>query len=315
MPIPSQPAAVQAGDPYGSDPYGSSEGIRARPRNAFFLCHDPGDWSIGSHGLDEKTWLPVFAPHIIRPGSAGIRSLTKAEADQGSHARAYEDAKHAREVKGIVYLDAKIPVPPEFHPTIPAEYRQHLSAAPGYAVRYPCTDPRRGRTGFRWVELWDIPQPAVRGKATRFAYDRANFNRWRLWLVQTGIIKPPLAHIIDENLARVAQRVQRATVHPDPHIRVDKVNATSATLKSAKNAKVPALATDEPPRPDPPPVKNPPADKVDDPPADPPAVVAKPKGRTEAQKKASREKADATRARNKAARAAKVAAKAAEATT
>lgn len=254
IPDPIQGEAT-TGNPYGDSPYGGTERLRIKSAPAFFLCHDPSAWERASDGLDGETWLPNFYAHQIRGGSAGNRTLSKHESEQGQKHRAYEDALATVKRRGIVVLDGTqgrpgptTAIPAQFVPPIPDEYASHLPARPGYAVRYPSVDPRRGVPGEHWTELWDVPQPGIAGRDVRKAFHGAEYNRWRLWLVETGIIDPPAQHVVDEGLAIVAKRLERASAHPDPAIRADKVKVHEAALKAAEAAIVPDIAEDAAPK-------------------------------------------------------------------
>jgi len=254
IPAPAQGETIHANNAYGGTAYGGIDALRVRSRPEFFFGHDAGAWERGT-ARGETWWLPSLFPHLIRAGSAGNRTLTKAEMEAGQRTNAYSGALAERKARGIIYLDGSpgtvgpmSVLPPEFVPPIPDEFAMHLPARPGYAVRYPSVDPRRGVPGEHWTEIWNVPQPGIASREIRFVFDHERFNAWRLWLIETGVIEGPQAYVVGEDVARIARRVERAAVHPDPEIRADKVAKMEADLQAAESARIPELAEDAAPR-------------------------------------------------------------------
>jgi hypothetical protein len=102
-----------------------------------------------------------------------------------------------------------------------------------------CQDPRTGVLGSHYVECWDVPQRTVAGKPQRFTRDRAAHNRWRVWLVQSGLV-PDIDDATFEDLRRRAsQRLRRAkTAHhiaPEIHAEIvaEKVEAAKVVEAAA----------------------------------------------------------------------------------
>lgn len=138
----------------------------------FFLMHWGQEWQPEDAGLDETTWLPLFARHLILPGCNLNRTLARGEPPEA----AYDMAVLKNTRRGATYLL------PELHRL--ANGRKYLREA-------PCMNPRTGRRGTYWLEAWEIPRSVVPGKRLKFDYDRAGWNLYRRRMVHLGIIRAP----------------------------------------------------------------------------------------------------------------------------
>lgn len=192
------------------------------------LRHHPSNWEIGD--VDGVVyWLPEICVHPVFPGAAGIRTRGPQDPVEAS----WEDAKHREEKKGWVYIDCDQPVPDH---ALPAGMPRGSLPVRQYEVR----DPATGATGVRWEEAWKIPMPSLPDERQVWKFDRPAYNRWRLWLVETGQVAPPLEHVIRRRLANLADRVARVPTHVSDDVRKRMLEPRQAVAKAAEQAKVPA---------------------------------------------------------------------------
>ena len=174
------------------------------PNEEFFLRHHPAQWEPESDGLAEATWLPDISRLTLTPGAHLVRTRKR-------HEDPSETYKHAMNVdgnKGWVHLDPNAVIPADCLPAgIPAG---------GYLRAIPCKDPRSSAEGVRYVEAWDVPRAPVPGRPQKSTHNRAAYNRWRLWLVTSGQIKPPTDDVLAEMQATKAGRPARIGSVPRP---------------------------------------------------------------------------------------------------
>lgn len=178
--------------PANLDPLAKGGRIRIQPNFPFLLRHHPAAWEVATEGLDGPTWLPQLCQHVLRPGVNGVRTLNENEEPH----RAYEDSVSNGMKQGFTYLD-----PAE---ALPADMLPAGAVSGGYLREIPCRDLRTTAIGSRYVEAWAVPEPALPDEIQTFKFDRASYNRWRLMLVMTGVIKPPQ----DRVKRRLRQRMQ-----------------------------------------------------------------------------------------------------------
>jgi hypothetical protein len=60
-----------------------------------------------------------------------------------------------------------------------------------YLREIPCQHPLTGTPGLRHVDAFEVPLPPRQGGRIKFRRDRARWNRWRLALVEAGLIEVP----------------------------------------------------------------------------------------------------------------------------
>lgn len=160
------------------------EALQARPNFPFifvFYADDPGNWFVGSVGGVDY-WLPKLQRLEIRPGACGMRTLAKGEpADL-----AYQGALDKVRRKGGVALDRAL----------------------DYCHATPCKDPKTRTDGAIHHDQFETPRvPKGRRKATvKFTADVEARNAWLLWLIEEGHVPAPDPEVIDENVARLAER-------------------------------------------------------------------------------------------------------------
>lgn len=223
------------------DPWQSSSAARlaVEPNAEFFLRHHPAQWDADGDGLDAVTWLPDIAPLLLVPGAHLVRTRKKGE-DPG---KTFEHAMNVDGNRGWVHLDPNLAIPAEcLPPGVPVG---------GYLRAVPCKGPRTQKEGVRYLEAWNTPQQAVPGRPQRFVFDRGAYNRWRLWLVTSGIIAPPTADVIAEMCAAKAGRPARIAALPIPDdLRKQRLAVVEAKLEAERLAVVPEPAADaEAPKP------------------------------------------------------------------
>jgi hypothetical protein len=113
--------------------------------------------------------------------------------------------------------------------------------AGSYLRAVACRDPKSGIEGERFLEVWDIPRPPIPGRAQGYTFDHASYNRFRLWLVTSGLIAPPAGEIVDELIASRRGRISRHASLPLPDaVRTIRLAAVEADVEKHTKATRPA---------------------------------------------------------------------------
>lgn len=248
MAVPSHIAGEGGADLAGllrapSKSLSSAQALAMAPTSPFLLKHHWSGWEVASEGLDEATWLPQIKRHTLRPGANHTRTLRVGQPPED----AYRDGVAEDSRAGWTFL--------EQHPLHPDHRPASVGEGP-YMREAPCRDPRTGATGTAYVEAWQVPLPTMPGDedGQRFRYDRGSYNRWRLWLVESGQIAPPQPHVLAKIRSRYEARVPRAqsTQYPTTDMQARMVQAAQAVVDQHESAAVPeAPAKAEPPPPKP----------------------------------------------------------------
>lgn len=207
------------------------------PNSPFFLVHHAasgGSWEVATEGMPGPTWLPVLQPYPIRPGAAGVRTVTAGE----PRSRMWSRAVQILEEGGAVVLPLDLHVSSEHLPE---------GAAPGpYLRETDCLG------GTFYHTAWEKPRRGVRGNTVQHHVDRAALNRWRASLVTSGVIAPPDPAILADAKARAARRVNvaardasipseaRAEAVATAKARADALDKATPPSKPAKAPKAPA---------------------------------------------------------------------------
>jgi hypothetical protein len=204
MPVPELPPSAASNgvalfEPVGIDGPSPTPGLARHPNPAFFLVHHPKSWEVESEGLKAPTFLPVFAPFALLPGAGGVRTRDRGEAKSESYRRAVGD----RRDRGEIFIDPNKP--------LAADHRPAGTPEGGYLRAAPCRDPKTGTEGLFHDEVWNVP---LQGGGARF--DRASYNRWRAWLVESGAVPPCSDGVKAQMRRRFEARVEQAEVAPLP---------------------------------------------------------------------------------------------------
>lgn len=199
--------------------------LRAEPRPAFLYQHHWQSWTVETEGLEGPTLLPELVPLQLVKGVNGVRTTKAGELSE----QAYRSAVRSREDQGFLTLA----------PTLRVE-REHLPAGvpAGAYVRALKVVTKAGGAGIRHQEAWDVPVPTGPGADQRFKFDRASYNRWRLHLVETGVIPPVTDDVVSAMRATAARRVTRIkSAHiPNEDLRkakVDEAEGEAAAVDAA----------------------------------------------------------------------------------
>lgn len=191
------------------------------------LRHWPANWEVAE--VDgAPVWLPEISIHPVVPGANGIRTTNQGEGPEA----AWVDAQIAARKKGWIYVDTDTAVPAN---CLPAGVPPGALPVRTYEVR----DPESGAIGKTWVEVWKIPMPTIPGERQRWKFDRAAYNRWRLHLVESGQIQPPLEHVIERRKANAADRVARVPVHVGDDVRKRLLEPRVEAADKAEKARTP----------------------------------------------------------------------------
>ena len=228
----ASPATLAAMRPSSPEAMADDTRIRATPNESFFLRHHPNQWELATEGLDGPTILPIIARHTILPGQSGIRTIK-----EGQHpSAAYKHAKRDDEDRGWVYLAPLDPIPAAMLPAGMPEG--------GYLRDLDCRDVHTTATGSYFLEAWDVPEAVPPGAVQTFRHDRAAYNRWRAWLVETGKVPQPAPAIKRALVGRVEQRLVEAEtlVWPSDHLAKRKIKEATARRDQASKAEAPEVA-------------------------------------------------------------------------
>ena len=208
--------------------------VRAAANGPFLLRHFLTAWDVAPVTRDDKTemyWLPHMAVHWLTGGVQGVHVL-RTDQVHDPKLRYIESVDKAKR-EGWQY-------PPEH---VPAEFTPEGVNAGPYCRPLDCVDPLDKRMGVVHKEVWDVPQPPIQGLPQEWDYDTASFNRWRLWLVESGKIAPPRKVYIRRKSALYPERVLRAMQMNLPKDLRDLRTAAEQKLADAfTNAKLPERA-------------------------------------------------------------------------
>jgi len=205
--------------------------LSATPNAPFFFVYDPETWCVAEEGLESPTWLPDLAVSRVIPGVNNYRTRPKNAPD--SHA--YEEAHRTMQRRGqqVILWDA-------------AYVRLDDGSISCYLVQVDAKDPRTKVEGPFYMDAWDIPRSGRRGKRIKFNRDRAGYNRWLLFLVESGVIGEPNPDIVGLN----SDLVKNAEGHLDrklakvdvtAEVRDGEVKAQTAKVERLRNARMPKL--------------------------------------------------------------------------
>ena len=198
MPVPNeqtnQPAAQSMADLFRSTPRTTlieSGQVPAQPRPPFLLRHHIKQHSIEE--IDGQLWvLPCVRHHFIVGGVYGNKVLQEGMRPSDS----WEDSARAANRKGFVYLPADMQIPAELVVG---------GNGDGYSKDAPCRDPKTGNAGVLYLDKWQIIEdPETPADRARITLDRELWNRYRLWLVEQGILQPASSRTV----ARLAAEAQ-----------------------------------------------------------------------------------------------------------
>lgn len=193
---PQKPAGAKpAGDfvrQATASPFAVADHLVSVPSPPFFLMHYPQNWEVGTEGLEAPTWLPGLQRDFVEPGCNTIRTRKT-----GEPLSAMFDLAHTlRQRNGATILPQVLKLDGVGYDT--------------YLQEMPVVHPRTGAEGTLYFDRWETPIPPKEpGKRVKFQRDRAEYNRWRLALVEQGVIAPPDPRDIDARVARAEYHVSR----------------------------------------------------------------------------------------------------------
>lgn len=192
MPVPQQPEPAFAGarpSQLLDDPLDRDGVLPVAPNQPFFFAHypmNPRAWRVAiiEDGPDAGAWwLPVLQRRPCRPGLCGHRTRGRGQ----PQAVIWEDShKRVRHDGGVV-----------------------LPQSLGYMREADCIDPLTKTAGTYYMEVWESPKPKLQGQRQKFDCDRQMMYRLMLDWIRQGHLHPPHPAVVDANVARLAQRVER----------------------------------------------------------------------------------------------------------
>lgn len=191
MPIPNAQATsspVVSVPPHSSAPGPVGTGtapLVMQPEYPFVLAYHPDvEWTRETAGLDEPTFLPRLQRISCMPGVAGAKSVGEGEDPQRSWETLLTNCQRKgwRIIPGDVVVDGVV----------------------GYGRAYEVRSKSR-LSGHAYRLRWEVPKARARGQRQKFGMDRAGYNRWRLRLVELGIV-PPMDEVMADEMRRRAVR-------------------------------------------------------------------------------------------------------------
>ena len=218
---------------------GAEKRFPIAPNKPFLLRHNRAAWRVSST-LEEPTMLPDVTMHVLEPGVNGVRTISKGE----DMSDAYKHAVWRAEENGWTYISAMEPIPSDCLPNgVPSG---------SYLRELPCEDLRTRRQGLRYVEAWNIPTDTLPGEVQEFSFDLASYERWLLWLVESGVIAPVPVQVERRQVARVQGHLERvfAAANLMPEVRAERIRRKKEIVEryeaAAANRSKPA--DDAPPK-------------------------------------------------------------------
>jgi hypothetical protein len=215
------------------------ERLRATPNAPFFLIHYPyegGSWSVETEGLDGPTWVPDLRPFGLVPGCGGVRTIERGEHAAASYEQAilnlqrrgavvYLPESETMQITSAEYLPAGVPAGPYIRQvetsTIPDG---HAAGVPYYHLAHEQMS--NGRT------------PTAPHKRV---LDAPAWNRWRVALVDAGVIATPHDDVIQERIELQRSKVASASrdTRANADVRAAAVDTQSQRLARMESARVP----------------------------------------------------------------------------
>jgi len=218
MPLPPRPQAqTVSGRPVLSNTVAEAVFLEPSPRFAFSA--NPDSYALGE--VDgEPMYLPAIAKHVLSPGVNGVGK----DGDQ-------QFCKANVEGKGSIWINPD---------QCPAELTP--DHAPGYLRRY------EGVSGPVHLEAWltVVKAPGSRGhvaQATKQGQEL--YNRWRLWLMESGIVPFPSEEWVERFEESKAESLRRRAVlasMPEPRIAAAEKAADIAKKSRKARANVPEVS-------------------------------------------------------------------------
>lgn len=234
-PIPTTSApGVRRSSPTAAPGAGSgTSGVLALVPNHRFICaHHPDNWDLETAGLDGPTWLPEIQEIPVQPGVGGARTVKQG----GDDNMAYDLL-----VQNLKRNGYQVIMDPRYFAVPPGEPESE------YLRAYRCKSPQNGAVGTYYTTVWDVPRHVRNGKRQKFARDRAAWNKWRLELVEAGILTPPHEDVVDYKRGRVATHRDRhqSETRLEERTKDAIVGSLTERLEQMENASIPAAGDSE----------------------------------------------------------------------
>lgn len=232
MPMPTLPSATDFAAAPNDMPrprpaqraqLGGQSRAKLPPNAAFFLCHHRDAWEV-STTLEQPVLIPNLTRFQVSPGSNGCRTVTKNE----DPVLAYQAAVDIFRRRGYTFLDPHAPIPTDCLPAgvEPGGYLREIDA------EHPVTQ----APGTHYLEAW-TQIVASDDARTTVAWDRRSYERYLVWLVESGAIRPPAPGVAARLIGVLDARLERAmTLALAPDLRERRVAAATARLEAAQAA-------------------------------------------------------------------------------
>lgn len=209
---------------------------RAAPNSPFWLRHWRGNWQV-STTFEKPMLLPEIGIFVLRPGVNGVRTRGKDEDENMTYRAAF---RKETDDHGWNFLNPITPVPVDCLPKMPsgADWPEG-----GYIRCVDCIHPITGKKGTRYLEAWMKPVAGDDG-STDYEWDLATYEKWLLWLVESGQIDPPTQKHLDKITRTVGNHLKERLSRPYANPEIAKVmhDEKREILARAKKAKLPEKA-------------------------------------------------------------------------
>lgn len=212
MPLPTARRPSEA--PILGEPVASlerTERIRLEPSPSFLLSCSADSYEVCEIN-GEPVYLPTIQKHLTSPGSNGVDK-------NGGTAHLQANLT----TRGQILIQP-VQCPAELTP----------DGRPGYLRRY------EGTQGLVHLEAWvGVVKAPGGGHAAQLT--KANeqlFRKWRLWLMESGIVPFPTEDWIQRYEDRLGERaLRRATQAAAPEVKAARAKEADATLQKARKAR------------------------------------------------------------------------------
>lgn len=213
MPLPTT-ARRAAETPIVGESVGSlttTERIRLDPEPAFVLSCSPESYEL-SEINGEPVYLPTIQKHPASPGSNGV-----------------DKAGGLSHLQANLTTRGQVLIPVHQCPTDLTP-----DGRPGYLRRY------EGTQGPVHLEAWVsvVKAPGNKHATQSTPANQTLYRKWRLWLMETGVVSFPSEDWIQRYEDRLGERaLRRATQAAAPEVKAERAAEAETQLKKARKAR------------------------------------------------------------------------------
>lgn len=208
---------------------------KVAPNSPFFLRHARGNWQV-STTFKKPMILPELGIFVLRPGVNGVRTRSSGQDDDMTYRAAL-----VKEVNdhGWQFLDPSVPIPPHCLPKTPSGKDWPVG---GYIRAVDCVHPITESRGTRYLEAWSKPVAGDDG-STAYEWDLESYEKYLLWLVESGQIAEPEQSHLDKIQRRASNHLKERLGRPyaSPEIAKMMHDEKRELVERIKGAKLPKM--------------------------------------------------------------------------